>query len=142
MSIEREGEGQEGGWSKGGSKGGKDQGEFTKGGQQKGTKCGKGSGKGPAGGCWTCGGPHFASDCPWTKSRTYQSGHWFPQEWGSTPTELARFIREKAKPIEACAETHNQPSYACSVHNSFEALSEALTTISTLNVGQQDANRT
>ena len=63
--------------------------------------------------------PCFASDCPWKKSRTYQLGEWFPQEWESTPTELLRFIKEKAKPLEARAETHNQPSYACSVHNSF-----------------------
>ena len=82
---------QEGGWGmggskgryigKGGSKGGKNQKSFTKGGQ-KGGKYGKGGGKGPAGGCWTCGGPHFASDRPWTKSRTYQLGEWFPQETG------------------------------------------------------------
>ena len=31
-------------------------------------------GKGPVGGCSTCGGPHFASDCPWTTSSTYQLG--------------------------------------------------------------------
>ena len=30
-------------------------------------------------------------------------------------------MREKAKPFEACTETHSQLSYACSVHNSFEA---------------------
>ena len=38
-----------------------------------------------------------------------------PQEWECTPTELARFIRERAKAIEACAVPHNQLSYACSV---------------------------
>ena len=99
---------------KGGSKGEKNQKSFTKGGQ-KGGKYGKGGGKGPAGGCWTCGGPHFASDRPWTKSRTCQLGEWFPQEWECTPTELARFIRESAKPIEACAVPHDQLFYACSV---------------------------
>ena len=36
---------------------------FTKD-RQKGGKYGKGDGKGPACGCWTCAGHHFASDCP------------------------------------------------------------------------------
>ena len=57
-----EGKGQEGGWSKRGSKGGNQgiprvpraKNVFTKG-RQKGGKYGKGGGKGPAGGCWTCG---------------------------------------------------------------------------------------
>ena len=44
---------------KGFDKGGRDQGS-------KGSKGIKGSGKGPAGGCWTCGGPHFANECPHT----------------------------------------------------------------------------
>ena len=44
---------------KGFDKGRKDQGS-------KGSKGIKGSGKGPAGGCWTCGGPHFANECPHT----------------------------------------------------------------------------
>ena len=46
---------------KGGPKGGK--GESGKGG--KGPKgSAKGGKRGPAGGCWTCGGQHFASECP------------------------------------------------------------------------------
>ena len=72
------------------------------------------------------------------KSRTYQLKEWFPQEWESAPTELARFIRERAKPIEAGTETHSQLSYACSVHNSFEALSEAPTTRGAADVSQQE----
>ena len=50
-----------GGGSKGG-KGDKGGGKGFKGGG----KGGKG-GKGPATGCWTCGGQHFASDCPYGK---------------------------------------------------------------------------
>ena len=53
--------------SKGG-KGGKGSEQMGKGGQKgaKGSKGGqKGGKKGPMyGGCWTCGGPHFASECP------------------------------------------------------------------------------
>ena len=50
--------------AKGGPKGGK--GEAPKGGKSgMGLKGGpKGGKKGPAGGCWTCGGQHFASECP------------------------------------------------------------------------------
>ena len=75
-------------------------------------------------------------------SRSCQLGERFPQEWEATPTELARFKREKAKPIEACTETHNQLSYACNVRNSFEALSEALAAKGAADVSQQERKQT
>ena len=66
-----------------------------------------------------------SGDSPWTRSSTYQLGEWFPQDWESRPTELARFMKEKAMPTDVRAETRKQQTYACSVHNYFAALSDA-----------------
>ena len=41
----------------------------------------KGDGKGPKGGCFICGGPHFASQCPHASSGgTRMLGEWWPDE--------------------------------------------------------------
>ena len=78
---------------KGFDKGGKDQG-------LKGSKGTKGSGKGPAGGCWTCGGPHFANECPHNQGRTLSLAEWFPSEWQGNVQELAKSLRVIEPPEE------------------------------------------
>ena len=62
-------------------------------GQQKGNP--KGKGKGPIKGCWTCGGPHFAQDCPAAYSKGgkgYQKGAYSFEEWPLPAQQGVRFL--------------------------------------------------
>ena len=71
-----------------GEKGRKDQGG-------KGLKGGKGGvagGKGPAAGCWHCGGNHYMSECPRGGGKAFQLSEWFPPEWSGETTELAKSV--------------------------------------------------
>ena len=54
---------------------------------------------------------------------------------------LARFIKEKAMPTDVRAETHKQQTYACSVHNSFAALSDAPIPRSAADASQQECKQ-
>ena len=67
-----------GGFQKG-TKG--DKGGYQKGGKGgKGGKAGGNGGKGPAGGCFECGGPHYASECPHMsrQASAFSLSNWWP----------------------------------------------------------------
>ena len=47
----------------------------------KGNEKGKGKGNGPATGCWICGGPHYASQCPQGQAGSARTlADWWPEE--------------------------------------------------------------
>ena len=46
-------------------------------------------GKGPAGGCWHCGGNHYMSECPRGRGKAFQLSEWFRS--GET-TERAKSV--------------------------------------------------
>ena len=54
-------------------------------------KGGVAGGKGPAGGCWHCGGNHEMSECP-DGGKAFQMSEWFPPEWSGETTELAKSV--------------------------------------------------
>ena len=59
----------------------------------------KGRGFDTAGG-WTCGGPHFANECPHNQGRTLSLAEWFPSEWQGNVQELAKSLRVIEPPEE------------------------------------------
>ena len=86
------------GHAKMGSKGGGK--SWDKGGKDQGKK-----GKGPLGGCWTCGGSHFANESPkgQGKGKTMSLGEWFLAEWAGDARELAMSLKT-GDPLPPAAE--------------------------------------
>ena len=76
---------------------------------------GKGKGRGPAKGCYTCGGPHFASECP-----TGPTGSTRPiAEWWPENSEVETIKRLSM--LKIVMPTQKTPPF---LSNSFQALSE------------------
>ena len=74
-------------------------GKMGKTGKGKDAKGGKGTGKkGPVGGCWQCGGMHYASECPYMYSRQANSVAEPTEEETVKPLGSLRMIHAGAEP--------------------------------------------
>ena len=97
---------------------GKGKSQFGKG-QSKGSP--KGKGRGPIkGSCWTCGGPHFAQDCP-KGSKGHQKGAYSFEEW-PTPDQLGVRCLSSLTSVNryaALADEEASGGEMIEVHNSF-----------------------
>ena len=87
-----------GGGKYGYGKGGKGRGVKGKEGNLKGGKTGDGKGKGKPqfGGCWECGGEHYAANCPYINRQTgYSLGEWYPPGVGGG--QLGQAVRQHVR---------------------------------------------